>query len=262
MSKPSADSIYKGVIRMLPALATVIVIGIAWEYIVRRNSVAPGILPSPTKIAATFWADRVMFLDNLKVTLVEMALGLVLGVTAGVAVSIVITHWRFAEKAIYPLVVTSQMVPFVALAPLLVIWLGFGIAPKVVIVGIGIFFPITVNMVAGLRSADPALIDLMNTFSASRFDILRMVELPASLPYLSSALQLAATYSVITAVVAEWPGSQAGIGRVMITSSALARTDRVLAAVFLITLVSLSLYVLARWSRRALMPWERVGRTG
>lgn len=228
-----------------------------WELMVHVQDIPSGVLPAPSEIAATFWEERSMFLENVGVTMTEMALGLLLGFGVGMLSSVFIVHSRFFERTFFPIIVTSQLIPFVALAPLLVIWFGFGITPKVIIVSIGIFFPVTVNMVSGLRSADPDVINLMRSYSASAWQIFRMIELPASLPYFQSALQIGVTYGVITAVVAEWPGAQQGLGRVMITSNALARTDIVLATVVLVTLISLALYTLARLSRRFLMPWER-----
>jgi ABC-type nitrate/sulfonate/bicarbonate transport system permease component len=246
-----------GALGYLPVVFVVVGLLLLWEITVKVRNLPPGILPAPSEVARTLWRERVLFLDNLGVTLTEMALGLLGGFVTGIFAAIAIVHSRFVARTFYPLIVTSQLVPFVALAPLLVIWLGFGIAPKVIIVAIGIFFPVTVNMVSGLRSADPDAVNLMRSYSASSFQIFRAIELPASLPYLHSALQIAATYSLITAVVAEWPGAQEGLGRVMITSSALARTDRVLAAVVVVTVLSLALYATARLSRRFLMPWER-----
>jgi len=246
---------------LLPAILIVSGLIGLWEIVVQTRDIASAILPPPSEVVLTFWEDRGMFLENLWVTMQEMAFGSSLGFGVGMVAAIGIVHSRFFDRTFYPIIVTSQLVPFVALAPLLVIWLGFGIAPKVIIVAIGIFFPVTVNMVSGLRSADPEIVNLMRSYSASRAQIFRIVQLPASIPYLHSALQIAVTYGVITAVIAEWPGAQKGIGRVMIQSNALARTDRVLAASLIVTIVSLALYTLARLSRRFLMPWERATRS-
>lgn len=250
--------------RVLSYTPPVLIIGVllvVWQLAVSYNDIAPAVLPTPGRVARTFFNERALFAENMGVTLLEMAYGLLSGFAAGVVAAIGIVHSRFFERTFYPIIVTSQMIPFVALAPLLVIWLGFGIAPKVIIVAIGVFFPVTVNMVAGLRSVDPDVVRLMRSYSASKLQIFRMVELPASLPYLHTALQIAATYSVITAVVAEWPGAQKGLGRVMITSNSLSRTDIVLAAVLLVTVLSLVVYGLAKGSRRFLTPWERASRS-
>lgn len=245
----------------LPPVIIVTLLVVAWELAVSYNEIAPAVLPTPGRVARTFFNERALFVENLGVTLTEMALGLLIGFFVGVVAAIGIVHSRFFERTFYPIIVTSQMVPFVALAPLLVIWLGFGIAPKVIIVAIGVFFPVAVNMVSGLRSVDPDVVSLMRSYSATRLQVFRMIELPASLPYLHTSLQIAATYSVITAVVAEWPGAQKGLGRVMITSNSLSRTDIVLAAVLLVTILSLLMYGLAKGSRRFLMPWERASRS-
>jgi len=245
-------------VRHLPAPLIIAGVVIAWEVLVRAQDIAPGILPAPSKVARTFWNERELFIDNLGVTVAEMALGLVIGFAVGIAAAIFIVHSPFFERTFYPIIVTSQLIPFVALAPLLVIWLGFGMSPKVIIVALGIFFPVTVNMVSGLQSADPEMINLMRSYRASKLQIFRIVEFRASMPYLHSALQIAVTYALLTAVVAEWPGAQRGLGRVMITSNSLARTDIVLGAVLLVTVISLLLYSGARFSRRFLMPWEHL----
>jgi NitT/TauT family transport system permease protein len=134
--------------------------------------------------------------------------------------------------------------------------LGFGIAPKVVIVAIGVFFPIAVTAYAGLVSADSKAIDLFRSVSASQLQIVRMVRIPASLPHILRGTQIALTYSVIGAVVAEWPGAEKGLGLLMVTQDALSRTDIVFAAMIVVTCMSLVFYVLPILARRLFMPWE------
>jgi putative hydroxymethylpyrimidine transport system permease protein len=156
-------------------------------------------------------------------------------------------------------VLASQAVPIFAFAPLLIIWLGFGIEPKVVIVALGVFFPVTVNMTVGLREVDPGIIALMRTFPAGEGQTLRYVRLPNSLPYLVPAAQVGMTYAVIGAVISEWIGAESGIGRVMIAANSVARTDQLFAAMAIVTVVALVLVGLVGSVGRRLTRWQRAG---
>ena len=150
-----------------------------------------------------------LFIDNSGATLTEAFLGFLFGFAIGIAAAIATVESRLFERTFYPIFVTSQVIPTFALAPLLVLWLGFGLEPKIVIIVLWVFFPITVNMVKGLKSADPGVIALMRSCRASRFQLLRFVQIPASLPYLFAATQLAVTYAVLGAVFVEWFGPYA-----------------------------------------------------
>lgn len=231
-----------------------------WEGAVRSLNIAPAILPAPSRVLSTLVKERELLLDGLATTLQEIVLGFVFGLALGISVALGVVFSGVFRRTVYPLVVISQLIPVVALAPLLVIILGFGIAPKVVIVTLGVFFPITVTAVAGLTSADPEMIDLLRSLSASRLQIFRMVRGPAALPYLMTGIQIALTYAVIGAVVAEWPGAQKGLGLLMVTQNALSRTDIVVAAIAIVTCLALVMYALPVVLRRLVMPWERIGR--
>jgi ABC-type nitrate/sulfonate/bicarbonate transport system permease component len=243
----------------LPPLLLVAAGLIAWEIWVRTSNIPSAILPSPTRVAAGLIGRRDLFLDNVAVTMAEMLAGLVVGFIAGVAIAIAIVYVRFFERPFYPIVVTSQTIPIVALAPILTIMFGFGLEPKVIIVALAVFFPITINMVRGLRSTDPEIIALMRSYSATRLQIFRYVDLPASLPYLLAAVEIAVTYSVITAIIAEWPGAEKGLGHLMVTQNALSRTDLVLGAVVISSVVALVGFWLTHESRRVLIRWDELG---
>ena len=239
-----------------PPLAVFVVALIAWEVGVRALKVPAGLIPAPSRVVNTLANQRSLFLENLGTTLSEIVLGFVLGFAAGILIAVLVVYSPPIRRAIYPLVIVTQTIPIVALAPLLVIILGFGIASKVVIVALGVFFPLALNGIAGLRSADREHINLLRSFSASRVQIFRMVEAPAATPYLMTGVQIGLVYSVTGAVVAEWPGAESGIGILMVTQYALSRTDIVLGAVVIVTVMAMLMFSLPRLVRRRLVPWE------
>ncbi len=240
----------------LPAILMLVLILGLWQLIVVWNDISPIILPSPTQIVSTIWAQRAVLLGDLWVTSAEVIFGLVSGISIGIIVGILIAYSKPVERLVLPLVITSQTVPIFAIAPLLVIWFGFGITPKLIIVAIGVFFPITVNQVAGLRSVDIDVINLLRAHRASNFQIFRYVRFPASLPYLFAGIQVGVTFSVIGAVFAEWVGADSGIGAYMEVQNALNRTDRVFAAIVVTSVVTILLVFIAQRIGRLLMPWR------
>lgn len=239
----------------LPPLLVVVGAVVAWEVLVRVNSVPRGLLPPPSAVLESIVNDRGLLLDNLLVTLVEILLGFLLGLATGIVVAIGIVYSRIFERTTYPFIIVSQTIPIFALAPLLIIWLGFGIEPKVVIVALGVFFPVAIDMVAGLREADRGMLALMRTYRASEWQTFRTVRLPGSIPFLIPGAQVGMTYAVIGAVIAEWIGAEKGIGKVMIQANAVLRTDLLFAAMVLITAVALALFLLVRLAGRVIAPW-------
>jgi putative hydroxymethylpyrimidine transport system permease protein len=242
----------------LPAIAVVAVLIVLWEILVRANDIPLGIVPAPSMVAASLVDDRALFAANIATTLIEIGLGFVVGLALGIGLAIGIHYSKLLAHTVEPLVLASQAVPIFAFAPLLIIWLGFGIEPKVVVVALGVFFPVTVNMTVGLRDVDPGIVALMRTFPASERQVLRHVRLPNSLPYLVPAAQLGMTYAVIGAVISEWIGAQSGIGRVMISANSVARTDQLFAAMAIVTVVALVLVGLVGVVGRRLTRWQRL----
>jgi NitT/TauT family transport system permease protein len=250
-----------GLAGYLPSALLLAGLIVAWEIATRALAIKPVILPAPSLVVSTLLDDGDLFIANAGVTLAEVALGFGIGLAVGVGAAVGVVYSATFERSIYPLIVTSQMIPVFAIAPLLIVWLGFGIEPKVVIVALAVLFPITVNLVTGLRSADEEVIALMRSFNASARRILWAVRLPSSLPYLKSASQVAIVYAVIGAVVAEVIGAEAGMGKVMLQSNATARTDRVFAAILVVSALALGLFALVRLVGARLTPWERAGRS-
>ena len=192
---------------------------------------------------------------DIRATLIEATVGLIVAAVAGAAFAVLIAVWPFARRAVYPLLVVSQTIPAIVLAPIFVVWLGFGLLPKVVVVALIGFFPIVVSSVDGLVNADPERIDLVRSFGGGRMQRLRLVQVPSALPAFFAGMKIAATYAVVGAVIGEWMGTSQGLGLVMTRAHRAAyRLDRVLAAVVIVALVSLVLFavvsVLARPRRR------------
>jgi putative hydroxymethylpyrimidine transport system permease protein len=238
-----------------PALLLVIVgIGV-WEAAIRLFRVPDYLLPAPSAIVADFGVDGRLLLDNSLVTLTEMALGFALAVAAGLVLAVGLHLSGTLRRALYPLLIGSQTIPVVVLAPILVILLGFDLAPKLAIVALVCFFPIVVNTVDGLRSVDPELVRMMRTLDGTRWAILKRVELPWALPLAFSGMRVAATYAAIGAVFGEWAGSSSGLGYLMLQATPNLDTPRIFAAIVILTALSLGLFLLIRALERLLVPW-------
>ncbi|MCS7051384.1 MAG: ABC transporter permease [Thermomicrobium sp.] len=246
--------------RLLPTLLLLLGIGV-WELLARLLAVPLWVLPPPSRILAALVRDHALLRHHLAVTLEEVAVGLVLSTMLAVVLAVAIVSSRVVERSLYPLIVASQAIPIVALAPLLLIWFGYGLAPKVIVVVLICFFPIAVNLVDGLRGVDPELVDLVRSLGGSRWQTLWIVRVPAALPAFFSGLRVAAAVSVIGALIGEWVGSSAGLGYLMIRAASQFHTDRVFAAVLLSALVSIALFWSAGLLERAALPWRTVPRT-
>jgi ABC-type nitrate/sulfonate/bicarbonate transport system permease component len=231
----------------------------AWQVASSLPGVDRLLLASPGETARSLGRDRALLLDNAGVTLVEVLLGLGLAIVLGVVSAVAMHLVRALRDAAYPLLVASQAVPVVVFAPLLVLLFDYGIGPKVVIVALICFFPITVNLVDGLRATDEGRLKLMRSLGASRAQTLRKVELPGSLPYLFSGLRVAATVAVIGAVFGEWAGAEDGLGRLVLLDSQQLETPRTYAGVVILTAMAVALFALVTLVERLAVPWNRQG---
>ena len=231
----------------------------AWQIVASLPGVDKLILSSPTDTLRALGDDRSLLLDNAAVTLWEIALGLAISIALGVGAALAMHLARPLRDAAYPLLVASQAIPVVVIAPLLVLAFDYGIGPKIAIVALVCFFPITVNLLDGLRATDPELIKLMRSLGASRAQTLRKVELPACLPYLFSGLRVAATVTVIGAVFGEWAGAEDGLGRLVLLSSQQLETPRTYAGIVILTLMAVCLFALVTLVERIAVPWNRRG---
>ena len=231
----------------------------AWQVVASLPGVDRLILSSPLETARALNHDSSLLFENAWVTLVEALLGLAVAVAVGVAAAVGMHLIRPLRDAAYPLLVASQAIPIVVFAPLLVLAFDYGIGPKIVIVALICFFPITVNLLDGLRDTDPDLLKLMRSLGASRLQTLRKVELPGSLPYFFSGLRVAATVSVIGAVFGEWAGAESGLGRLVLLGSQQLETPRTYAGVVILTAMALALFALVTLIERLAVPWNRQG---
>ena len=230
-----------------------------WQGVASLEGVDDLTLASPVETAEALGRDWSLLMDNARVTLVEVVLGLAISVAAGVAFAVGMHLNRPLREAAYPLLIASQAIPIVVMAPLLVLAFDYGIGPKLAIVAIICFFPLTVNVLGGLRAVDPEHLKLMRSFGASRWQALRKVELPAALPAFFSGLRIAATVAVIGAVFGEWAGADEGLGRMVLLDNNQLETPRVYAGVVILTLMAVSLFLLATLAERVACPWKRRG---
>jgi ABC-type nitrate/sulfonate/bicarbonate transport system permease component len=228
---------------------------IAWQ--VAASFVDDLLLASPAQTIRALGDNSSLLLDNAGVTLLEVVLGLVAAIALGGLAAIVMHLVRPLRDAAYPLLIASQAIPIVTIAPLLVLAFDFGIGPKVAMVALVCFFPITVNLVDGLRATAPELLKLMRSLGASRAQTLWKVELPSALPQLFTGLRLAATVSVIGAVFGEWAGAEDGLGRMVLLATQQIETPRAYAGILVLALIAIGLFVAVTLAERVLVPWKR-----
>jgi putative hydroxymethylpyrimidine transport system permease protein len=228
-----------------------------WAWVASLDAVDDLTLASPREVAQAFEDDWSLLWDNAWVTLKEVVLGLAIAVVVGVVSAVGMHLSRTLRDAAYPLLVGSQAIPIVVLAPIFVLAFDYGIGPKLAIVALICFFPITVNVLDGLRAVDPEQLKLMRSFGASRLRTLRAVELPAALPSFFSGLRVASTVSVIGAVFGEWAGADSGLGRLVLLGNNQLQTPRVYAGVVILTLMAVALFALASLAERLVCPWNR-----
>ena len=233
----------------------------AWELYTRVSNVDAFILPPPHEVAQSLWDDRSLLLSNLGVTAQEVGLGVIISLVVGGVLAFLLHLSPPLRRAAYPLLVSSQAIPFVILAPLLVFWFGFSISAKLAIVVIVCFFPIVVTTLDGLRNVDPELLKLMRTLDASRWQTLRMVEAPAALPAALTGAKIAVTVAVIGAVFAEYTGSEKGLGHLLLTSTPQLETARAWAATIVLAALAVALFSVLGIAQRVLVPWTRKDRT-
>lgn len=227
----------------------------AWELYAELGSVDPLLLPAPHEVARALARDRALLWDDFTVTAGEVVLGILVAGIAGFVSAIALHLSLVLRRSTYPLLIASQAIPIPLIAPLLVVWLGYGLAPKLAIIGLISFFPIAVTTLDALRRVDPELIKLLRTLDASRLSILRRVELPAALPGLFSGAKIAVVVAVIGAVFAEWAGSSSGLGHQVLVALPQLLTARAFAAVLILSTFSIVLFGLLTLAERLIVPW-------
>jgi ABC-type nitrate/sulfonate/bicarbonate transport system permease component len=230
---------------------------IIWEVAVWLKQMPAYILPSPIQIMKTMADSAPLLLKHSASTLEETLLGFALAIGIAFGTAFVLNHFIWLNEAVYPLLIVSQTIPIITLAPLFLVWFGWGMLPKILIVILVCFFPIVISLLDGLNAVDPDIINLFRSMGASRFATFKMVKLPAALPGFFSGLKISASYSIMAAVIGEWLGAQQGLGYYMTIAQKSFRVDRVLAAVVVIAVLSLLLVKVIHLAEWLLIPWNR-----
>jgi putative hydroxymethylpyrimidine transport system permease protein len=245
--------------RVLPPLALLALLLAGWEAAVRAFTIPFYILPAPSRIAGVLVADRALLAGEAAVTLGEVMLGFAIAFVVGATLALLIFSSRTVERAVYPLVIASQTVPVFAIAPLLVVWFGYGMLSKIVMAALIVFFPIVVNTVDGLRAADPDMVNLLRILGAGPAQIVRRVRIPAALPFVFSGTRIAVATSVIGAVIGEWVGSTRGLGYLMIHANAQLHIDLVFAVIAYLSVMATVLFWSVSLVEWVALPWRRGG---
>jgi NitT/TauT family transport system permease protein len=237
------------------ALGLAAAVVVVWEVAIRVFSVPTFVLPAPSAVIRSLIASRGQLAIAAQATAIEIVLGFILAALTGIAVALVIVRFERFGRALYPLIVLFQNVPKVALAPIFILWFGFDLAPKIVLIVVIAFFPVAIDMLAGLESVDPSFVALMQSVGASRGKILVRVRIPHSLPYLMAGLKVAITFSVIGAIVGEFAGANQGLGYVIEFASTQLDTPLIFAALIVVSVLGLAFYYAVELAERVLVPW-------
>ena len=242
--------------KFIPIVFQLIILFI-WQISIDRFEVPQYILPSPKDIISTLTNIVPSITKHIYATLYEALIGFIISILVALILAILMDNVKLIKKCIYPILVVSQTIPIIALAPLFVIWFGFGILPKIIVVVLVCFFPIVISLIDGLESVDTDMVNLLKTMGASKFQIFILVKLPASTVNFFSGLRIAATYSIMGAVIGEWLGGDRGLGVYMIRAKNSYALDKVFAVIIIIVILSMSLFGLLYLLQYLLTPWSR-----
>jgi len=240
---------------IIPPTALIITLVIGWYFVANVSGLSSFILPSPLDVIQAGWETRHLLLNAIGTTLLATSIGLVLAIIIGVGIAAIMDFWSLVHRALYPILVVSQTIQILAIAPILIIWFGFGLTPTVLTVVLFCFFPLAVSTADGLTSSEPELIALLRAMKANKRQIWRMVRMPSALPSFFSGLRLAVTYSVVAATIGEWVGGSSGLGLYMLRSKNALATDQVFLAMFITSLLSIALFMLVFYIERLVLPW-------
>ncbi|MBE6479580.1 MAG: ABC transporter permease [Olsenella sp.] len=244
---------------LVPAL-TIAGLLVVWQLACSLGLVPAFLLPSPAAVVSALAKDALLIAQHSATTLVEAALGLAIGVATGFVFALLMDRFEVVYLALEPLMTISQTIPTIAIAPLLVLWFGYGLAPKVILIVLTTFFPVTVSLVSGFRSVDPDVLDLLRTMRASRWQVFWYAKLPAAADQFFSGLKISATYAIVGAVIAEWLGGFSGLGVYMTRVRKSFSYDRMFASIIVISALSLGLMRLVDLLEYVALPWKRAER--
>jgi putative hydroxymethylpyrimidine transport system permease protein len=245
----------------LPAAVLAVLIGL-WQLAASTGALAdalglePFLVPSPAEIVSALWENRSLLAENAWVTLQEILLGFLCALAAGLLFAVLLRLSETLRRAFYPLMVASQAVPILVIAPILVVWFGFGIGPKLAVVALVCFFPIAVASADGLRSVDPEATKMMRTLDASRWQVLWRLETPTALPFVFSGARIAVAFAPIAALFGEWVGADSGLGHLILQDNAQLETARMFAAAAILAAIAIALYGLLALAERRIVTWR------
>ncbi len=242
--------------RYIGRYSVVVALLIIWQAVVAFGVLPDYLLPSPWQIMQAFIDDFGLLMSHAKVTLTTALLGTLIGLVLSFVLSIMMDLSTGFRQKIYPLLLLNQTIPTIAIAPLLVIWLGYGITPKVVLVVLSVFFPMTIALLDGYRSVGIDEINLFRSMQASRYQLYRHLKIPSAMGYFFTGLKVAMSYALISAVVAEWLGGYQGLGVYMTRVRKSYELDNMFAVIFFISVLTLLLIGLVRWCERRVMAYK------
>jgi putative hydroxymethylpyrimidine transport system permease protein len=252
----------RAIIRVLLPVAVIAALVGLWQiaastgWIAEALNLEPFLVPSPAEVGDAIWSNRTLLWENTWVTLREILIGLAAGVAVGLALAIAMRFSRLLRDAVFPLTVAIQSVPVVVIAPILVVWFGYGIVVKVIVVALAVFFPIVVNTLDGLRSVDPEAVKMMRTLDASRWAIFRRVEAPTALPHFFSGAKIAVAVAPIVALFAELAGANSGLMLVITQANNNFNEARVFAAATILAVIGVLLVGLTALAQRFIVTWR------
>ena len=244
----------------LPPILAVSLLILLWETACLTGAVPEYMLPSPVGVVRAFFLDFPNLMYHAGISLTEAVLGLLIGIILAFFMAAVMDRFHVLDKALSPVMIITQTIPTIAIAPLLVLWMGFGMAPKITLVVITTFFPITVGLLEGYKNVDPDYLNLMRSLNATQRQIFFHVKLPSALPHFFSGLHVSASYAVVGAVISEWLGGFEGLGVYMTRVRKAYAFDKMFAVIFLIVIISLLLMRFVHFLRDLAMPWQKNGR--
>lgn len=244
--------------KLSPVVALAVLVGV-WAAVCGFGGIPSSMLPSPGAVGAALAREFPVLMLHAKTTLIEAFAGLGIGVALAFLVASLMDRFLLLYQAAYPLLVITQTIPTIAIAPLLVLWMGYGMQPKIALVVLTTFFPITVALLDGYKSVDPDEISLLRSMGAGKLKIFRYIKFPASLNHFFSGLKISASYAIVGAVIAEWLGGFDGLGVYMTKVKKAYAFDKMFAVILLIVAISLALMLLVSLLKKILMPWEKTG---
>lgn len=242
-------------VRVVPPAVFAIAVLLLWEMYVRLTGISEVVLPGPSKIAETFWEMRDLILGNISITVGEILIGYLAALIAGIGIALLIRSNRTADRSIHPWLVTLQTVPMPAIAPIFVAWTGFDLRSKILVIAFGSFFPIAINAVDGLRAADPRILSLLRTLGASDWERFVHARIPAALPHIFTGMKISAAFAVVSAVFAEWVGSNGGLGYLLLIFNNQSNTAGMFAVIVVLAAIGMTFFGLLTLLERITIPW-------